>query len=101
MCPFIIPSSGWVVSSHDWRSFTEFCPSYVFPEGMHHMQHFCLHRFTGYIPNTLLGGMNSHACSPCTDSIFYTLAGMNTFSTFGFSVDIIPTTLCTGSMYRY
>jgi len=42
----------------------------------------------GAFPNTLLGGMSSHTCSPCTDSIFHTLAGMNTFSTFDFSVDI-------------
>ena len=52
----------------------------------------------GALPNTLLGGMSSHTYSPCTDSIFHTLAGMNTFD---FSVDIIPTALCTDSMYHY
>jgi len=33
----------------------------------------------GVLPNTLLGGMSSHTYSPYTDSIFHTLAGMNTF----------------------
>ena len=31
--------------------------TYMFIGGMHHMRHACLHRFTGCIPNTLLGGM--------------------------------------------
>jgi len=50
MCPFITPSSGCVVFSQNWRSFNEFCPSSMFTGGMHHLQHSCLHRFTGCIP---------------------------------------------------
>ena len=45
----------------------DFCPSYMFTGSMHHMHYPCWHIFTGCIPNTLLEGMCSHTCSPCTD----------------------------------
>ena len=62
--PFIIPSSWCVVFSHGWRSFNEFCPSYMLTGGMHHMHHSCLHIFNGYIPrNTFRRYEQSHMLS--------------------------------------
>src|SRR6266404_1453023 len=45
--------------------------------------------------------MRRHIFSPCTNISFRTLAGINTFSIFDFSVDIILATLFTESMYHY
>jgi len=55
----------------------------------------------GTLYNTHLGGMGRYIFSPCTNSSFHTLAGINTFSIFDFSVDIILATLFTESTYHY
>ena len=55
----------------------------------------------GTFPITLSGGMSSHTCSPCADRPPYYSWYEQILAQFDFSIDIIPTTLCTESMYHH